>query len=204
MDVLIGVVTGQRVGLNQEGTEAGRLLQAMITDVTDVQTVEMCQAGDEHNPPTGCRLILVAAGEAYKLVVGVDDGIAPVMDVGGRRLYATDADGEAVVADFRLHPNGKAELFNGEVNLTLAPDGGVSVTNGAGSFTMSAAGAFTFHGTASHFDHPVTVDGDVTATGTVTAPNVVGSTDVSFAGKSAAGHKHGGIQPGPGQTGVPV
>lgn len=199
MNVSIGHVTGRRVDRNRDGQEPGRLLQVAFSDVErDIQTVEMPQPGSEYNPPVGCRVVAVQGGSAYKLAVMVDDGIAPVMDPGGQRLYATDAEGEAAVADLRLHPTGEVEVFNGEVALTLAPDGAVTVVNGAASFTMSAAGEFTFHGTASHFDHSVTVTGDITATGTVT-----GTTDViaaTFSGKSHI-HTGGTIS---GKTGAPT
>lgn len=49
-----------------------------------------------------------------------------------------------------------------------------------------------------------TMDGKLDATGTITAPNVVGTTNVTFGGKSGVGHKHGGVATGGGQTGVPV
>ncbi len=47
-------------------------------------------------------------------------------------------------------------------------------------------------------------NGNVNSTGTVTAPTVAGTTDVTFGGKSGVGHKHGGVATGGGQTGVPV
>lgn len=50
----------------------------------------------------------------------------------------------------------------------------------------------------------VTVDGDETVAGTVTAPLVVGTTNVTFGGKSGIGHVHGGVQSGASNTGIPV
>ncbi len=50
----------------------------------------------------------------------------------------------------------------------------------------------------------LTVNGNVTSTGTVTAPNVVGTTDVNFGGKSGIAHVHSGVQTGTGHTGAPV
>jgi phage baseplate assembly protein V len=47
------------------------------------------------------------------------------------------------------------------------------------------------------------VAGSITAGATVTAPNVVGTTNVSFGGKSAISHTHSGVQTGGGSTGAP-
>lgn len=47
-------------------------------------------------------------------------------------------------------------------------------------------------------------NGDATATGTVKAPIVNGTTDVKFGGKSGIGHVHGGVQTGSGTSGVPA
>ena len=186
MDILIGVVTSSELGQNRDGEVAGRLLQAAISEPTDVQTVEMAQGGDEFHPPPGIRLVLVDAGDCL-MAVGTDDGIPPAMDPGGRRIYSLDPTGMTVMAEVQLKP-----------------DGTIVARNGAASFTMSKDGKFTFHGVSSTFDHPVTVNSTITATGTITAPTVVGSTDVTFAGKSAKDHKHSGVQTGPWQTGVPV
>ena len=56
----------------------------------------------------------------------------------------------------------------------------------------------------------ITLNGAVTATSTiaaatsVTAPQVTGTTNVTFGGKSGIAHVHGGVQTGAGNTGAPV
>lgn len=197
MDIRIGIVTGSKVAPNADGAEPGRVLQAIITDVQDTQNVQTCQAGDEYHPPNGATVVLSAGGNAYKIALTLDDGIAPVMAKGGRRIYAVDADGAAEVAEARLHPDGKIELLNAESSVTQLPDGTVTIANGAGGATLSPAGVWTFHGTASHFDHPVTVDGllsagaglavtgNASATGTIT-----GTTDVVAGTKAMKAHTH--------------
>jgi phage baseplate assembly protein V len=47
------------------------------------------------------------------------------------------------------------------------------------------------------------VVGDISAGGTVTAPTVNGTTNVTFGGKSGIGHTHSGVQTGAGNTGAP-
>jgi phage baseplate assembly protein gpV len=53
-------------------------------------------------------------------------------------------------------------------------------------------------------DAPIThLSGDLIVDGTITAPMVIGSTDVVASGKSGAMHTHGGVQSGTSNTGVP-
>ncbi len=50
----------------------------------------------------------------------------------------------------------------------------------------------------------VTITGDLQVAGTITAPLVVGTNNVTFGGKSGVGHTHGGVQTGGGNTGAPA
>jgi hypothetical protein len=168
----------------------------MITEESDVQTAQLVgQMGEESNPPNGSLVVLLAAGEAFKLAIASDEGVVPDLAVGGKRIYAVDAEG-AVIAEVRLEPTGEISLIGPEASFVMAPSGSVMAVNGAAGFTMSADGVFTFTGASAVFDCPVS------STVSVTAPSVVGSTDVTFAGKSAVTHLHG---PGSGgNTGVPL
>lgn len=91
-----------------------------------------------------------------------------------------------------------------EINL-VAP----IVTIDASESTTITTPIFTVNG-ESHFNGNTTTDGDTqlngsaTATGTVTAPTINGTTNVLFGGISGTGHKHGGVDTGPDQTGTPV
>lgn len=194
----VGIVTGRETAVNREaGGPPVRLLQVQITDHNDVQTVQLVgQAGEEVNPPNGTLVLLLPGGQAFKLSAGTSDWVVPIMDVGGKRIYAVDPTG-GVICDLQLKPDGSIVLAGPEASLSMLPDGAVEVTNGAASFTMSPAGEFTFTGTAANFECPVS------STVSVTAPSVVGTTDVTFGGKSAGTHTHGGVQTGAGNTGVP-
>ena len=209
MDVRIGIVSGGEIAINRDGTVPGRILQAVFSDMGDVQNVQTCQNGEEHFPPNGAAVIAVEAGSAYKLAVAVDDGIAPIMEQGGKRVYSVDPTGAEVMAEARLHPDGKIELINSKASFTALPDGTITAANGDASFSMSPDGHFTFHGIGSTFDHPVTMEQTLNVSGalsselSITAPEIVGTTDVTFDGKSAATHIHtGGIISG--KTGAPV
>lgn len=182
MDLRVGIVTGRETAVNREaGGPAVRLLQVQITDHNDVQTVQLVgQAGEEVNPPNGSLVLLLPGGLAFKLSAGTDDWVVPIMDIGGKRLYAIDPTTGDVICDIQLKP-----------------DGTVQVANNLASFTMTPEGVFNFSGVSANFDCPVISEVSVTA------PLITGTTNVTFGGKSGIGHTHSGVQTGGGNTGVP-
>jgi len=207
MEISTGTVTGRQTAVNHDGSQAVRLLQVMLTDVADVQTVQLVgQTGEESNPPVGSMVTVIAEGEAFKLAVATDDAIIPDLLVGGKRCYSTDSNGTVVMAEMRLDPSGLVTLHNGEASMTMAPDGTITVQNDNARITMSPTGAFTFHGISATFDCPVTAPsfGAVTAgggSGAMTATTVTATTEVTANGKTLTGHQHnetGTI------TGVPI
>lgn len=205
MDVRIGTVTGRTVGTNNEGTEPGRLLQVVVTDFSDTHTVEMGQPGEEYNPPNGTRVVIGQAGSAYKMVLSADDGVAPVMGVGGRRTYSTDETGETVKAELRLHPDGRVDLFNIEVAFTmlpdgsatlsntvmgeisLGPDGACALTNDNGSVTLAQTGAVTVTNDAGSIS--LAADGGISAENANASVSVSPAGVITFNGVSAE-HNH--------------
>lgn len=87
----IGRVISSSVGVNRDGETPVRLLQVEISDPDDIQTVEYAQAaGEDFNPPPDTTVFILEAGEAWKLAIGADDGIAPSAGSGERRIYAVD------------------------------------------------------------------------------------------------------------------
>ena len=64
--------------------------------------------------------------------------------------------------------------------------------------------AITIKAPAITLDGPVTATSTINAATSVTAPQVTGSTNVTFGGKSGIGHVHSGVQTGAGNTGAPV
>jgi hypothetical protein len=138
MDLSAGTVTGRETVV--EGGVTATLLHVQFTDFPDVQSVQLIgQAGEESNPPDGSLVVALALGEGTKVAVATNDGVAPELAPGAKRIYSV-ADG-AVAAQ-----------------ILLEPDGTVRVGNMAASFTMSPEGVFTFTGA-------VVVTGDVVANG---------------------------------------
>lgn len=73
------------------------------------------------------------------------------------------------------------------------------VINGAGlPVAITGAPSVSIDSAAVH------VTGNLTVDGSITAPNIVGTTNVTFGGKSGTGHTHGGVQGGTGTSGAPT
>ena len=151
MDVVIGIITGREDRTHRGRTLPTRMLQVMLRDDSDIQTVQLVSPfGDECNPPDGSTVMVNQAGTAYKVGVSMEDVISPILAPGGRRIYSTAGDGSEVVAEVRLDPDGK-----------------VSVTGAGGSVVIGVDGIMTLT--------PVTklvVNSDVEITGTLVAGGV--------------------------------
>ncbi len=138
-----------------------------------------------------------AVGSSWGIAVGpqIGDMVVVVFPEGDfnsgvvmARLYSTQQlppvvnSGEMVIQ----HSSGSFLKFNADGSITL---------NGAGNLNITAP--------AVNITGPVNVTGPITATGTIQAPTVVGTTNVTFGGKSGIAHTHGGVQTGAGNTGAP-
>lgn len=214
MEVRTGRVTGRQTAKNRDGAESVRLLQVVVTDRDDVQTVQLVsQTGEESNPPDGSVVVLVPAGPALKLAVATLDRVTPDLAVGGKRIYSTAEDGVTVMAEARLDPDGKITLSNSGGSIVIQPDGTIVSQNAGTTITQNPGGVINFHGTQAVFDCPVqapsvalvtagggsgsvTADGDINATGTIT-----GQTDVIAGTISGKTHTHPGDSGG--TTGAP-
>jgi phage gp45-like len=234
MTTRTGRVTGRQTGTNKDGADSVRLLQVMITDRDDVQTVQLVsQAGEESNPPDGSAVVLLSAGSALKLAIATLDRVVPDLAVGGKRIYSTAADGVTVMAEARLdpdgkitihndlasqtiHPDGTVEIINPLASINMAPDGAITASNGAASITLDAAGVISFHGTQAVFDCPVTAPsvalvttgggtGGITAAGDIDATGTItGTADVIAGTISGKTHVHSGVTSGPNNSGGPL
>jgi phage gp45-like len=197
--VRTGRVTGRQTEKNKDGVDTVRLLQVVVTDRDDVQTVQLVsQTGEESNPPDGSAVVLVPAGPALKLAVAMLDRVAPDLAVGGKRIYSTAADGQTVMAEVRLDPDGKITIHNDNASQTIDPDGTITVANPGATITITPAGLVTIdadgetviNSSKTTINNDVQINGNLDVSGTATAPNVVGTTDVTAGGISGKNHVH--------------
>jgi len=106
---LIGKVTGSRIAKNKDGAGNVRLLQVEITTPEDIQTVELISGGgEEYNPPNDSLVLITQVSDAWKLGIGINDGIAPSMDEGERKIYSIAA--AAISAYINLLNDGIIEI----------------------------------------------------------------------------------------------
>lgn len=105
----IGIVTGREIKKNRDGDKNVLMLQCTMEEKEDVQSVELItQAGDDTNPPNGSAVMILEAGESYKIGIAVDDGIVPEVDEGDKKLYSIDAG--VIKAFIKFLKNGDLEL----------------------------------------------------------------------------------------------
>jgi phage gp45-like len=90
MRVETGVVKNFEIKKNKDGSQPVRLLQCVISDPEDVQTVEwISQAGEDSGPPKNSAVIIVSVGST-KFAIAVDDGIQPGnLPEGEKHLYSS-------------------------------------------------------------------------------------------------------------------
>lgn len=89
MNVKTGIVVGRRVDKNRGGSRDVLLLQVQITDVKDVQTVELMQgSGDQYNPENGSKVLIISNGPSYRIAIAVDDLVFTALEVGERAIRA--------------------------------------------------------------------------------------------------------------------
>lgn len=73
-----------------------------------------------------------------------------------------------------------------------------------GKVNITAPTSMTVTSPSVHITGALQVDGAIASNVSVTAPNVIGSTNVTFGGKSGIGHTHSGVTTGLSNTGAPV
>lgn len=90
----------------------------------------------------------------------------------------------------------------------LKNDGSIDVRNGAGYITIASSGVVTINGvtfdTSGNVTSPAVIHSPTMTATSMTADNVTGTVNVSFAGKSAKDHIHSGVTVGAGNTGKVV
>ena len=93
MSFEIGTITGREIEKNLDSEKKTLLLQVLVADDNDGQTVELQnQSGEDVEPPNGSRVFILDISDSYRIVVAVDDGIEPdpSIEQGERETYSSD------------------------------------------------------------------------------------------------------------------
>ena len=112
-----GLVTGSEIKKNRDGGKPVRLLQAVISDPDDVQTVEWIgKPGEDNGLQPGDTVAIITIGST-KFAIAADDGITPDAADGEKKLYSRSGDAKAAEVIFRV--NGDIEL-NGNADFLIS------------------------------------------------------------------------------------
>jgi hypothetical protein len=151
----------------------------------DITAQHFAAAGDDSHPLPGDYVALnTDSGSGRESAVGYLDPLnAPKALAGDRRIYARDASG-ALIVEVWLKNTGEATILNANGSVTLRPDGSIKGDNGSGSFELEAGGDFLVNGVI------IDTSGNITSPATITAPNIVGASSVTAAGKELVDHAH--------------
>lgn len=130
--------------------------------------------GDDSHPlPSDYVLAIDLQQRGRVAAIGyVDPNSTPAAQAGDKRTYARNGSGAPVVSLW-LKNDGSAVLANGAGSVTLTPAGAIIGSNSSGSFELQAGGDFVVNG--------VTIAAD----GSVTIP-----ASLTLAGKEIAAHTH--------------
>ena len=135
MEPEIGTVTGWEIKKNKDGSAPVRLLQVVISDPEDVQTVEWIgKQGEDDGIILGSAVLIIPVGST-KYAFALDDGIQPVAGDGEKKLYSIDSGAKA--AELNLGKTGDIEIkakAGGNINLKEA---GELELNGNNDFLIS-------------------------------------------------------------------
>lgn len=160
--------------VNDSGLSQMLQIQFSTKEIRD-NTIRVSDYGFTSNPKPGCQTIfLCVAGDRSNGVV------IGTNDESARKK--------------NLQP-GEVAIYDDLGQSVYLTRTGI-VVEGAG-LPITVNGNTTINGT-------LHVTGAVTGDMTITAPNVNGTTNVTFGGKSGVGHTHSGVSTGTSNTGAPV
>lgn len=134
MELEIGTISGREIALNNDAEKPTTLLQSVVSEEEDVQTIELQNSsGVDIQPPDESRVFILNVSDSYKVAICVDDGIEPAADLepGEQEIYSS-LDGERV-AKIRLKTDGT-------IDITSVGEGDINVKNEDGDINVESQG----------------------------------------------------------------
>lgn len=130
-----GVVSGSEIKKNKDGERPVRLLQVIISDPQDVQTVEwLGDPGEDNGVAPGMTVLIGTVGSA-KFAFAADDNIEPDALDNEKKLYSVKDNAKS--AEINLRTNGDIEIKSSAgANINLRREGDIEL-NGVGDFVIS-------------------------------------------------------------------
>lgn len=113
--MILGKVTNKEVRTDRDSENKVLMLQVELTDERDIQDVELFKsAGEDATPHDGAFVIVLSLSEAFKVAVGVEDGIEPETKAGEKEIYSYDEYGGSKLARVLCNEDGEVIHNEGE------------------------------------------------------------------------------------------
>jgi len=89
MEIYTGEITGTKIEKNLDGENKVRILNVEVTEPDDTQKIQqVLHAGEDDGLVKGSTAVILEISPAYKIVIGIDDGIEPSMGDGEKKVYS--------------------------------------------------------------------------------------------------------------------
>lgn len=201
-------IIGKLLSFTRTTRDNAKQADVKIATSGDTLTAQYVQgAGDDAVPLPGDYPLCVRIERAGRIVVVgfVEPDATQTAQAGERRMYSRNASREEM-AEVWIKNDGTVLVSNASGYYELRPDGSQKLHNDNGSYELRANGSQRLENSSGYIElqaggtvdvNTATIDpsGNIVAT-SVTAPSIVVN------GKELKDHKHGGVTPGGGQTGV--
>ena len=150
INLKVGTVDKTRVDVNGDGGVQVRLVDVILSDPQDVQTVQLwTKEGEDYNPAPGSKILVLHAGSAWGIGIAVDDEFLPAAAAGEKYIYALDPTGTTIMSSIKLFNDGSVEIagLSGLGKVTINPDGTISGIGPVGNFSLDGiTGQFSVNG----------------------------------------------------------
>lgn len=141
----IGTVTGWELRKNKDGSAPVRLLQVVMSDPEDVQTVEwMGKQGEDDGIVLGSTVLINIVGST-KFAFAVDDNIDPEATDGEKILYSIDGGAKSATATLRKNGDIELESKTG-AQATFKASGDIDLIAGSSKINLLDAGKIELNG----------------------------------------------------------
>jgi len=112
MKTYTGKVLSQEIKKNRDGENDVRMLSVEITEPDDIQEIQQIfLSGEDNAPAPGDDVVILEISETYKIVIAIEDGVTPSVEVGERAMYSRD---DNVVKAFVYLKNDGQMILNGD------------------------------------------------------------------------------------------
>ena len=120
--MIIGKVTGREVATTRDSDNPVLLLQVELTHPRDIDNAELLMsAGEDVSPHDDDYVLVLSLSKAFRVAIGVDDGIDPAVGKGEKEIYSYSKHGGDKLARTLWNAAGEV-IHNGGSRLVARKD----------------------------------------------------------------------------------